>query len=91
MGKDDMNPVDVHNDKNIPRYLLDQIKVTEKANLKRYRDFRRTLIGGRISGAVLSATALGIYFYTMYAVKQETFLDDFDEPELEYIDNPSSN
>ncbi|KAG7199180.1 hypothetical protein KM043_018056 [Ampulex compressa] len=29
----------------------------------------------------LAFGALGIYLYTMYAIKQETFLDDFEEPE----------
>ena len=35
----------------------------------------------RLTGAILVSIALSIYGYTMYAIRQEKFLDDFDEPE----------
>jgi hypothetical protein len=53
------------NAKNKERYLK------EKTLKKHYR----------ITGALLISIALSIYGYTMYAIRQEKFLDDFDEPE----------
>ncbi|XP_053992771.1 cytochrome c oxidase assembly factor 3, mitochondrial isoform X1 [Hylaeus volcanicus] len=57
------------------------MKQAEEINLRRslrYQKIRRSNI---IGGTSLALGVLGIYFYSMYAVKQETFLDDFNEPE----------
>ena len=35
----------------------------------------------RIGGAIFGTIVLSIYFYSMYAIKQEKFLDDFNIPE----------
>lgn len=37
------------------------------------------------SGALIGFSVLGIYGYSMYAVQQEKFLDDFEEPAKEEI------
>lgn len=37
------------------------------------------------SGLALGFSVLSIYGYSMYAVKQEKFLDDFEEPAKEEI------
>jgi len=55
-------------------------RVEDKA--KRHRVYRRK--EWMIAGTCL-LTAVGIYSYTMFAMKQEKFLDDFDMPEE--IDN----
>lgn len=75
-----MPKVDFSKDK-IPEYIKDQVKVVEKDNRKRLAEFKRVLRSGRLSGFTWGSIAIGIYAYTMYAVKRETFLDNFDFPE----------
>lgn len=48
---------------------------------KRYQDKLRLRKIARYAGFSLAAFAFSIYFYTMYAIKQEKFLDDFDLPD----------
>lgn len=36
---------------------------------------------GGLTGLILGISAASIYAYTIYAIKQERFLDDFNEPE----------
>jgi len=43
----------------------------------KYKKYRRTDL---IVAATCSSIALGIYAYTMFAIKQENFLDDFEVP-----------
>lgn len=64
----------------VPEYIKDQIKAIEKDNRRRVFEFRRILRGGRLSGLFWGGLATFIYGYTIYAVKQETFLDNFDYP-----------
>ncbi len=82
MSGEQMPKVDFEKDK-VHKYLVDQAKVAEKENIRRYKTFKRVLRSGRIGGAVLTSIVLGIYSYTMVAVKRETFLDDFDEPSMD--------
>ncbi|XKL63287.1 hypothetical protein PGB90_005651 [Kerria lacca] len=83
MSEDNRMPkVDFEKDK-INQYLIDQIKVVEKDNLKRFAEFKRRLFSGRLSLTTLSTIVVSIYVYTMYTVKRETFLDNFDEPTLD--------
>jgi hypothetical protein len=51
-------------------------------NKERYQKEKKLLKHYRITGAILISIALSVYAYTMYAIRQEKFLDDFDEPEL---------
>lgn len=74
-----MPVVDFEKD-NVHQYLVDQAKAVEKDNFRRFAAYKRKLIGGRLSMLTLCSFALSIYGYTMYAVKHETFLDNFDEP-----------
>jgi len=60
---------------------MDFVRKAEKKNKERakmHRFFRRTdwMIAATCFGMVI-----GIYSYTMFAIKQEKFLDDFDMPE----------
>lgn len=57
------------------------IKEVERKNLERVEKFRRMRRNNRITGSLLGLLAISIYGYSMYAVKQETFLDDFEEPQ----------
>lgn len=52
----------------------------EKKNQARVADLQRIRKNNRITGFLLGAGVLGIYGYSMYAIHQENFLDDFDEP-----------
>lgn len=63
-----------------PAELL-YVKEIERKNLERVLKLQRTRRNNLITGGILGGIVLGIYGYSMYAVKQETFLDDFDEPE----------
>lgn len=74
-----MPKVDFEKDK-VSEYIKDQIKVVERDNLKRLAEFKRVLKGGRFAGLFWGSVVISIYSYTMYAVKQETFLDNFDYP-----------
>ena len=65
----------------------------EKLNAKnseRYLKEKRLKTHYRITGAILISIALSIYAYTMLAIRQEKFLDDFDEPVMpESVSNTS--
>ena len=74
-----MPKVDFDKDK-VPEYIKEQVKTVEKDNRRRVFEFRRILRGGRKSGLFWGTIVASIYGYTMYAVKQETFLDNFDYP-----------
>ncbi|XP_076245482.1 cytochrome c oxidase assembly factor 3, mitochondrial-like [Calliopsis andreniformis] len=63
------------------------MKQAEQINFQRATKYRRTRRNNIILGLSLAAGVLGIYFYTMHAVKQETFLDDFNEPETIIVDS----
>lgn len=56
------------------------IKLIEAQNLARVQRLQRVQKNNRITAGVLGVSVLGIYAYSIFAVKQEKFLDDFDEP-----------
>lgn len=60
---------------------LHYMRQVEIANLERVNRLKKVRSNNRLMGSCLTAFALAIYGYTIYAVKQEKFLDDFDEPE----------
>lgn len=57
------------------------MKLTEQENLKRVRQLDAIRRRNWITGWTLGACVLSIYGYTILTVKQEKFLDDFEEPE----------
>jgi hypothetical protein len=57
------------------------MKRWDEANAVRHAEVMRKKLIARVSGITCLAIAISVYFYTMYAVKQEVFLDDFDLPE----------
>ncbi|CAG4939444.1 unnamed protein product [Parnassius apollo] len=59
---------------------LDYMKVIEQKNLERVQKLQQISKRNRITGCAIGAGVFGIYLYSIYAVKQETFLDDFEEP-----------
>ena len=79
---DRMPKVDFEKEK-VHDYIKDQVKTVERENLQRLFLWRYRLLGGRKGVSLLTSLVLGIYSYTIYAVGQENFLDNFDEPEMD--------
>jgi hypothetical protein len=82
MGNNERMPkVDLVKDKaNISRTTVDYMKIVEKENLRRVQELQKLRQRNVRTGLMLGAGVLGIYLYTIFAVRQEKFLDDFDEP-----------
>ncbi|XP_015175866.1 PREDICTED: cytochrome c oxidase assembly factor 3, mitochondrial [Polistes dominula] len=57
------------------------MKEIEKKNSERVQQLLKLKRSNKILGSILGVTVLSIYCYTIYTVKQEKFLDDFNEPE----------
>lgn len=57
------------------------VKEIEAKNRQRVLKLLTSRRRSRITASVLSTLVLSIYGYTIYSMKQETFLDDFNEPE----------
>ncbi|KAL2730238.1 hypothetical protein V1477_016049 [Vespula maculifrons] len=91
MDKEWMPKVDLKKDrakiKNIHISLMNEV---EKQNSERVKQLMKLRRSNRILGSILGVTVLSIYFYTIYTVKQEKFLDDFNEPE-KIIISPQTN
>lgn len=64
------------------------MKLTEKENLKRVQKLELIRKRNWITGWTLGACVLSIYGYTILTVKQERFLDDFNEPEKIIVKKP---
>lgn len=59
---------------------LQFMKLIEKQNQERVRKLKTVRKNNLITGITIGATVLAIYGYSMWSVKQEKFLDDFEEP-----------
>lgn len=57
------------------------MQLIEAQNLDRINKLNHIRRRNTWTGWGLGAVVIGIYAYSMFAVKQEKFLDDFDEPE----------
>lgn len=57
------------------------MKLTEQENLKRVKKLDAIRRRNWMTGWTLGLCVLSIYGYTILTVKQERFLDDFNEPE----------
>ncbi|XP_074028622.1 coiled-coil domain containing 56 [Leptinotarsa decemlineata] len=77
MSDDHMPKVDISK---LRQRELHFIKEVEAKNLERVQKLTALRRKNLITGLLLGVGVLGIYGYSMYAVKQETFLDDFEEP-----------
>lgn len=74
----------IANPKDGPKLTPAQIafmKLTEQENLKRIKKLDAIRRRNWITGWSLGFCVLSIYGYTILTVKQERFLDDFNEPE----------
>ncbi|CAO1346937.1 unnamed protein product [Diamesa hyperborea] len=64
---------------------IDFMKLIEEQNLDRVRKLKLTRRNNIITAFCLGGSVLGIYGYSMFAVQQEKFLDDFNEPTKEEL------
>ncbi|XP_066263161.1 cytochrome c oxidase assembly factor 3, mitochondrial [Euwallacea similis] len=81
----------------MPKVDLDKLSFSDrefiqrinKENQERVARLKRMKRNNIITGCILGGLAVAIYGYTIYAVKQETFLDDFEEP-VKIIEQPAN-
>ncbi|XP_023326629.1 cytochrome c oxidase assembly factor 3, mitochondrial isoform X1 [Eurytemora carolleeae] len=79
MKQVDVDSADIQ--KKLGNINMDFVRKAEKKNKERakmHRFFRRT---DWMIAAFCFSLVIGIYSYTMFAIQQEKFLDDFDMPE----------
>lgn len=83
---DYMPKVDLNTDANkLKRTDLIFMKRAEQINLARAQTLAVNKKNNRLWGLALGLFTVGLYAYTFTAVKQETFLDNFDEPETTIV------
>lgn len=56
------------------------MRLIEQKNRERVQKLQNIARRNRLTGCTIGAGVLGVYLYSIFAVKQETFLDDFEEP-----------
>ncbi|KAF9411085.1 hypothetical protein SFRURICE_002575 [Spodoptera frugiperda] len=56
------------------------MKLIEQKNRERVQKLQQISKKNRLTGLVIGSGVLSVYLYSIFAVKQETFLDDFEEP-----------
>lgn len=87
-----MPKLDLVRDKNKLKYSdLIYMKQAEEVAVRKALIYRRTRTKCTIAGISIASVALGIYLYTIHAVKQETFLNDLNEPEKIIEKNSDTN
>ncbi|KAI5644162.1 coiled-coil domain-containing protein 56 domain-containing protein [Phthorimaea operculella] len=59
---------------------IDYMKLIEQKNRERVQKLQVQAKRNRLIGLSIGAGVFSIYLYSIFAVKQETFLDDFNEP-----------
>lgn len=69
---------------------IEFIRQIEKQNYERVQKLKRIRRNNVITGCLLGLGVTSIYLYSMWAVKQENFLDDFDEPAKIIVESKES-
>lgn len=81
-NEDHMPKIDVERDgyrlTSLQKEYMQRIHEQNKDRVQKWSKIRRN---NRFLGVSLSIGVISIYSYTMWAIKQESFLDDFNEPE----------
>lgn len=83
-GTESTNQFKITNPREGPKLTAAQIafmKLTEQENIKRVQKLELIRKRNWMTGWTLGLCVLSIYGYTILTVKQERFLDDFQEPE----------
>ncbi|XP_063978100.1 cytochrome c oxidase assembly factor 3, mitochondrial isoform X2 [Diachasmimorpha longicaudata] len=82
MGDESMPKVDLVKDASkLSTSDLHWMKLIEKQNLERVQKLKLERKRSAIIGLALTAAVFSIYSYTIHAVKQENYFDDFELPE----------
>jgi hypothetical protein len=85
-SKDAMPKIDFIKDKaNINQSEFEYIRLIERQNRERVLKLQKLRGRNLWTAGILGASVFSIYAYSMLAVKQESFLDDFNEPAREGI------
>nr|XP_034194228.1 cytochrome c oxidase assembly factor 3, mitochondrial [Osmia lignaria] len=86
-----LQKVNLEKDKRRLKYSdLMYMKQAEEVALYRALKYKQTRKRCIVTGISLACCVVGIYLYTIHTVRQETFLDDLNEPE-KVIREPASN
>ncbi|XP_073843262.1 coiled-coil domain containing 56 [Musca autumnalis] len=64
----------------IDKAQLEFMKLIEQQNLERVQKLKRVRRNNLLTAGSLIFSVVGIYAYSIWSVKQEKFLDDFEEP-----------
>lgn len=64
----------------LDRAQLEFMKLVEKQNLERVAKLQKVRRNNLITAGTLFTSVVGIYAYSILSIKQESFLDDFEEP-----------
>lgn len=65
----------------LSNFEREYIQRVQQQNLERVKRWTKIRYRNRYVGGFLGFSVISIYFYSMWAIKQENFLDDFNEPE----------
>jgi hypothetical protein len=79
-AKDHMTKLDISNDRlKLSQAQLDYMKILEKQNIDRVTRLKRLRRNNLLTGVALLGGVLSIYAYSIFAVKQEKFLDEVND------------
>lgn len=59
---------------------ISYMRLIEQKNRERVQRLQQISKKNRITGLAIGTGVFSVYLYSIFAVKQETFLDDFEEP-----------
>ena len=77
--KNHMPKLDISSDRlKLTQAQLDYMKILEKQNIDRVAKLKRLRRNNILTGVALLGGVLSIYSYSIFAVKQEKFLDELD-------------
>jgi len=79
-GEKFLRKIDLAKDQLSPEQKMYIQKLVEKNN-ERFTQQKQLKRHYKITGFILFSFVFSIYFYTLFSIKQEKFLDDFDIPE----------
>lgn len=80
MGDAEQMPKLNLNKDNLNKSVIDYMKIVEEQNRKRVEKLKRIRRNNLLTAFGLGFGVLSIYGYSIFAVRQETFLDDFERP-----------
>ncbi|OWA49875.1 hypothetical protein BV898_14412 [Hypsibius exemplaris] len=77
MKPGELNSISPH----LAQIQSDMMRKADRWNRERVLELKKIRSKNIVTGLLIGSTVLAIYAYTIRAIRQETFLDDLDEPE----------